>query len=172
MGGQPLISQSGDQVTIRPATTDDSPRLAVLCGQLWYSTTEDQVEQRLQQIQTDGQHCVYVAELPSEARPGAPAERAGGTVIGWIYVYLIRSLLDDPHAEIGGLIVDEGYRGQRVGERLLKHAEQWAGEHGCCAVSVHSNVIRKDAHRFYERLGYRVLKTQLALRHDLDRDHE
>jgi GNAT superfamily N-acetyltransferase len=54
----------------------------------------------------------------------------------------------------------------------LKQAEQWAGERGCCAVSVHSNVIRKDAHRFYERLGYRVVKTQLALRRDLARDHE
>jgi GNAT superfamily N-acetyltransferase len=60
--------------------------------------------------------------------------------------------------------VDEGYRGQRVGEQLLKKVEQWAGEHGCYAVSVHSNVIRKDAHRFYERLGYQVMKTQLVLR--------
>jgi len=127
----------------------------VLCGQLWYPTNVAKVGQRLQQIQTDGQHCVYVADLPD------------GTVVGWIYVYLIRSLLDDPHAEIGGLIVDEGYRGQKIGERLLKQAEQWAREHGCYAVSVHSNVIRKDAHRFYERLGYRVVKTQLALRRDL-----
>jgi len=147
-------------LSIRPAGTGDSPGLAALCGQLWYPTTVEQVEQRLEQLQTDEQHCVYVAEL------------ASGAVVGWIYVYLIRSLLDDPQAEIGGLIVDEGCRGQRIGERLLKQAEQWAGEHGCCAVSVRSNVIRKDAHRFYERLGYRVVKTQLALRHDLARDHE
>jgi GNAT superfamily N-acetyltransferase len=160
MGGQPVTSQPGDappgaQVTIRPASADDSPRLAVLCGQLWYPTSVEQVEQRLGGLQEDGQHCVYVAELPS------------GAVVGWIYVYLIRSLLDDPQTEIGGLIVDEGCRGQRIGERLLKQAERWAGEQGCCAVSVHSNVIRGDAHQFYGRLGYRVLKTQLALRRDL-----
>jgi GNAT superfamily N-acetyltransferase len=162
MGGQSLIPPSGDArpVAIRPASMDDAPRLAALCGQLWYPTTVERVEQRLRHLQPDEQHCVYVAELPDNV------------VVGWIYVYLIRSLLDDPQAEIGGLIVDEGCRGQRIGERLLKQAEQWAGERGCCAISVHSNVIRKDAHRFYERLGYRVVKTQFALRRDLARDHE
>jgi len=65
MGGRPLIPPAGDApsggpVTIRPATPADSPRLAVLCGQLWYPTNVAKVGQRLQQIQTDGQHCVYV----------------------------------------------------------------------------------------------------------------
>ena len=152
-----MIPKSDMALTIRPACAGDAPRLAVLCGQLWYPTTVEQVERRLEQLQTDEKHCVYVAELPQN----------GGTVVGWIYVYLIYSLLHDPHAEIGGLIVDEGCRGQGIGELLLKQAEQWAGEHGCCAVSVHSNVIRKDAHRFYERLGYQVLKTQLAFRRDV-----
>ncbi len=152
----PAAAALDDRVTIRPAGPADSPRLAELCGQLWYPTSVEQVEQRLEQIQTDEQRCVYVAEL------------SGGAVVGWVYVYLVPSLLHDPQAEIGGLIVSEGYRGQRIGERLLKEAERWSGEHGCRAVSVHSNVIRKDAHRFYERLGYRAVKTQLALRHDLE----
>ena len=143
------------QVTIRAARVDDSPRLADLSGQLWYPTPVEQVEQRLGELVEDGQRCVYVAEA------------AGGVVVGWVYVYLVRSLLHEPQAEIGGLIVDEGYRGQRIGEQLLKEAERWAGEQGCCTVSVHSNVIRKDAHRFYERLGYRAVKMQVALRHDL-----
>ena len=145
----------GAQVTIRPARGEDSLRLAELCGQLWYPTSVEQVEQRFEQIRKDALRCVYIAERPD------------GTVVGWIYVYVIHSLLDDPQAEIGGLIVDEGYRGQRIGEQLLREAERWAGEQGCCTVSVHSNVIRKDAHRFYERLGYRAVKTQLALRHEL-----
>ena len=157
MAGQPLIPPTCgfSQVRIRPAKADDSPRLAVLCTQLWYPSSVEQVEQRLEQIQKDAQHCVYAAELPD------------GTVAGWIYVYLDPSLLNDPQAEIGGLIVDEGYRGRRIGECLLSEAERWAGEHGCRTVSVRSNVVRKDAHRFYERLGYRVVKTQLALRRDL-----
>ena len=137
----------------------------MLCGQLWYPTSVAQVEQRLKQIQRDEQRCIYVAEL-ADASPRSGAEQ-GGTVVGWIYVYVTHSPLHDPQAEIGGLIVDEGYRGQRIGERLLRQAEQWAGEHGCCAVSVRSNAIRKDAHRFYERFGYKLIKTQLALRRAL-----
>jgi len=154
MAGQPLIAGADMALTIRPARAGDAPRLADLCGQLWYPTTVEQVEQRLAQIQAGDHRCVYVAEVD-------------GAVAGWIYVYAVHSLLDDPHAEVGGLIVDEACRGQRIGERLLRQAEQWAADRGCCAVSVRSNVIRTDAHRFYQRLGYRVVKSQLALRRDL-----
>lgn len=155
MGSQALSPSPETEATIRPAGPADTARLADLCGQLGYPTAAERVEERLAQIEANERRRVYVAEV-------------GGAVVGWVYVYLVPSLLHDPQAEIGGLIVSEGYRGQRIGERLLRQAEQWAGEHGCHAVSVHSNVIRKDAHRFYERLGYRAVKTQLALCHDLE----
>ena len=91
MGKQSLIPPTGDllQATIRPATAGDSPRLAVLCGQLWYPTSVAQVEQRLKQIQRDEQRCIYVAEL-ADASPRSGAEQ-GGTVVGWIYVYVTHS---------------------------------------------------------------------------------
>ena len=148
----PGEAHPGAQVTIRPVTAADYPRLAALCGQLWYPTTLEQIEQRLAQFRQDQDHCIFVADLDQSS------------VVGWVYVYLTPSLLHDPQAEIGGLVVDEAYRGQKIGEYLLRKAEQWAVDHGCWAVSVHSNVIRTDAHRFYERLGYQVIKTQLALR--------
>ena len=39
-------------------------------------------------------------------------------------------------------------------------AEEWAARHGCPRVRVRSNVIRERTHRFYERLGYRAVKSQ------------
>lgn len=154
MGSQALSPSPETEATIRPAGPADAARLADLCGQLGYPTAVEQVEERLAQIEADERRRVYVAEV-------------GGTVVGWVYVYAVDSLLDEVQAEVGGLIVDVGYRGRRIGERLLRQAELWAAGQGCKSVSVHSNVIRTEAHRFYRRLGYRVVKTQLALRKEV-----
>lgn len=138
-------------VTIRPATEQDAGRLAVLAGQLGYAVEVADVARRLGRLEPARGHTVYVAAL------------ADGTVVGWIHVRLHEDLLDEPLAEIGGLVVDEACRGRRIGEQLMAQAEQWARDHCCGGVYLRSNVIRHDAHRFYQRLGYRVIKTQLAL---------
>ena len=44
--------------------------------------------------------------------------------------------------------------------RLMEEAEQWARDKGCRSVRLRSNVVRAEAHAFYERLGYSVFKTQ------------
>jgi len=90
------------------------------------------------------------------------AELESGRVVGWIHAcasYLIES---DPRAEVGGLVVDEKCRGSGVGHLLIEHAEEWARAKGLEAVYLRSNVVRKEAHRFYERLGYKNIKTQHA----------
>jgi len=73
-------------------------------------------------------------------------------------------LLADLGAEIGGLVVEEGWRGSGIGRRLMQQAEQWAQEQGCWAMHVRSNILRERAHRFYERLGYQSIKTQRVFR--------
>ena len=51
-----------------------------------------------------------------------------------------------------------------IGKLLMERAEMWAREHGCKIVSLRSNVIRERAHAFYERLGYKHVKTQKSFR--------
>jgi GNAT superfamily N-acetyltransferase len=62
-----------------------------------------------------------------------------------------------------GLIVDKEYRGKGIGKQLLDGAARWATEHGYNKLRVRSNLIREDAHRFYEREGFRRVKTQVVL---------
>jgi GNAT superfamily N-acetyltransferase len=58
-----------------------------------------------------------------------------------------------------------GTRGQyRLSAALTAAAEKRAAASGCTTIRLRSNVIRGDAHRFYERLGYERLKTQYAFR--------
>jgi GNAT superfamily N-acetyltransferase len=86
--------------------------------------------------------------------------RADGRPIAWLHAFVARYLVDDPYAEIGGLVVAEGERGHGVGARLLGEVEAWARAQGFDRVGVHSNVLRADAHRFYERAGFVLEKRQ------------
>jgi GNAT superfamily N-acetyltransferase len=137
---------------IRPAQPRDHARIADLAGQLSYPSTPQQIERRLQDINNSVQAAVFVAELET------------GEIAGWIAVFVYRTVEADARAEVSGLVVDELFRSQRVGERLLARAEEWALEHGCQYIGLRSNVIRDRAHAFYERHGYAHVKTQKAFR--------
>jgi GNAT superfamily N-acetyltransferase len=137
-------------VRVRAARGHDAKRIAVLAGQLGYPSTTHQVRRRIERIRRRPDHCALVAET------------ADGEVVGWLHVFVSRLLESDPFAEIGGLVVDERHRGSGIGELLMRHAESWARTQGCPTVRLRSNIIRKDAHAFYTKLGYNVTKTQYA----------
>jgi GNAT superfamily N-acetyltransferase len=143
-------------IRVRPATPADVSGLAELCGQLSYPSRPDEVEQRLRGIEHNLEHAVFVAQ------------RANGNLAGWVHVFVMRTVEADPRAEIGGLVVDESCRSRGVGRLLMEKAEQWTREHSCRAVGLRSNVIRERAHAFYERLGYKLIKTQKAFRKTLE----
>lgn len=87
--------------------------------------------------------------------------------MGWVHVFLSRLLESDPEAEIGGLVVDQHHRGLGIGQRLVEEAERWARRQRCRSVRLRSNVIRTRAHAFYERLGFKVVKSQKVFRKSL-----
>lgn len=129
-------------------------RLAELAGQLGYPSTGAEIERRFVGLESSRDHKVFVAQ-------------ANGEVVGWIGVFVYRCLEADARAEISGLVVDERVRSQGIGLKLLARAEEWARELGCAAIGLRSNVIRERAHLFYERLGYKYVKTQKSFRRDL-----
>ena len=132
-------------MTIEIARSADAEALAALAGQLGYPSSAAQITGRLAGFDAD--HRVWVA-------------RSEGAVLGWIHAYVARYLVLEPFVEIGGLIVADGARGQGVGPRLIEEACTWARSLGCDRVGVHSNVVREDAHRFYEREGFELEKRQ------------
>ena len=144
-----------ERVRVRATRPADAEQLAILCGQLGYPASAEQVRSRLDRIQQDETNAVLVAE------------GADGQVLGWVQVYVRPLVVDDLNAELGGLVVDERNRSQGVGRQLMEEAEVWARAHGCEAVNVRSNVIRERAHHFYEAIGYRRIKTQVTLRKGL-----
>ena len=134
-------------VMIREVTADDAEALAPLTGELGYPATAEEIGRRLALLAESGGDAVLVAEVD-------------GAVCGWIHIAEVRSLENDPYAEIRGLVVTETLRGQGIGTRLVAAAEEWAVGHGMPRVRVRSNVNRGRTHSFYQRLGYRVTKEQ------------
>ncbi|HUU12152.1 MAG TPA: GNAT family N-acetyltransferase [Terriglobia bacterium] len=130
-------------IRIRPANPDDAERIAALATQLGYPSTPAQVASRLERLLRDDEHAIFVA-----------AQSA--LVVGWVHVFEKHLLESEPEAEIGGLVVDENHRRAGAGKLLMERAEEWARSRGLKSVYLRSNVIRKEAHAFYEKLGYHV----------------
>lgn len=137
--------------SVRPARAEDAARLTDLSVQLGYPVSQAEVRQRLvEQILPDAENALFVAET------------TGGEVIGWAHAYIRALITDPPNIELGGLVVDERYRSCGVGAKLVQRVENWARGRGIEAVFVRSNIKRERAHKFYQRIGYTVLKTSLT----------
>ena len=146
------MTGSTSRAQIRRAVAADAERIAILAGLLGYPSTAEDVLRQLPRLQASLEHAVFVAEAPD------------GLVVGWLHVHANHVVEFDPRAEVGGLVVDEKFRGSGMGRLLMQHAEQWAREKGYSEVVLRSNVIRTGAHKFYESLGYTVTKTQKHFR--------
>lgn len=140
---------------VRAAHKDDVEVIARLAGELGYPSTAAEVRERLEALTADPQHALLVA-----------VDR-NGAVVGWIQFSEERSVVGDPRAEITGLVVDAGFRGGGVGRALVEQGEAWARARGLATIGLRSNVIRERAHQFYQRLGYRVTKSQKVFRKSL-----
>jgi GNAT superfamily N-acetyltransferase len=141
---------------IRQARTDDLAALTELAAQLGYPSNQETVASRLEAVLS---YIVDNAVLVST--------REDGRVVGFVHASIRPLLIADRTAEICGLVVHDSARGKGHGKRLMKAAEQWAGEKNCAEVTLRSNAIRQEAHEFYKSLGYEVYKTSLAFKKKL-----
>lgn len=135
---------------IRRMTEADAAVVADLASQLGYPASAAAIVRRLRRIAAAPDHALFVAEA------------GDGAVVGWVHVHLSWLLAAEPVAEVWGLVVDGRHRGEGIGRRLLATAEAWAMAEGYGTLRLRSNAVRHGAHAFYERLGYRVVKTSLA----------
>lgn len=60
-----------------------------------------------------------------------------------------------PSAVIEGVCVAEHSQGQGIGKVMMQAAHDICRDAGCYKMTLSSNLRRKDAHRFYENLGFK-----------------
>lgn len=142
-------------ICIRNANAEDFLAVTELSRQLGYLVTEQEIKERLAYFGGDPEHGIFVAAS------------ATGEVIGWIHVSVCKLLVEPVQAQILGLVVHQDYRSKGIGSMLLWEVEKWALERRLDLIQVRSNIVRKDAHRFYHKIGFLTTKTVLFLNKSL-----
>lgn len=134
-------------MVIRQMAASDLPAVTALCEQLGYPTSLEELTQRFARLNgRRGEYMLVAAH--------------GDSVSGWIHVRRVDALESEPHAEVWGLVVDDQLRSRGVGRALLETAERWAAAQALPLVRIRSNVLREEAHAFYTRAGYSIVKRQ------------
>jgi GNAT superfamily N-acetyltransferase len=103
-------------------------------------------------IERDPNNGVYVAELD-------------GAVVGTFHLTFIRQISNRGRliAQVESVTVARSARSRGVGTAMMRWAIAEAERSGCLRVQLTTNVVRVDAHRFYERLGFETTHKGLKL---------
>jgi GNAT superfamily N-acetyltransferase len=138
-------------LTFRQATLDDLPAIVrMLADDFLGATREDPAEpldekyiKAFQEITASDTNELIVTELDS-------------AIIGTMQLTFIPGIsrLGSRRLLIEAVRVDGKLRGQGVGKKMILWAIERAKDAGCGAVQLTSDNARKDAHRFYQDLGF------------------
>ena len=135
------------EIQIEPITLRHAPAVQKLSQQLGYPLFLNEIENNIKEVILSDDHIALVAIVDEE-------------VAGWIHAFKAVFLESNPFIEIGGLVVDENYRGKGIGKKLVESIKQWCVEKQISILRVRSQVKRKEAHQFYMNNGFTEIKEQ------------
>ncbi|MET0532276.1 MAG: GNAT family N-acetyltransferase [Microvirga sp.] len=112
-------------------------------GDAWTLETKPAYEAAFQAIARSTENTLFVAV-------------DGNEVIGTFQLTFIPNLTGRGamRVKVESVKVKSARRSGGIGARMMAFAEDYARTNGATAMELTSNKTRKDAHRFYERLGF------------------
>jgi GNAT superfamily N-acetyltransferase len=136
----------------RQATREDLPEIVRMLADDFLGATRERYENPLpesyvkafDEIEADKNNELIIAERDGE-------------IVGTLQITFTPSISfqGSKRATIESVRVDQKYRGKGIGKELMKWAINRAREENCFAMQLTTNAERKDAHRFYEKLGFK-----------------
>lgn len=133
---------------IRNFRNTDVADLPKLFQQLGYPSDRSSIQRRLQHILENQNYHLIVALEKNE-------------IIGFAgFCKMFYFEKEGMYTRILALVVDENYRKQGIGSKIIHYIEKWSLAENCHALALNSGVEeeRLDAHKFYENWGF-VKKT-------------
>jgi ribosomal protein S18 acetylase RimI-like enzyme len=81
-------------------------------------------------------------------------------LVGFLWAYP-RTFIETPRICINAIIVDEKFRGNKIGEQLMGHLESLAISMGISEIDVATAAFKQNTIDWYQRLGYLPERVQL-----------
>lgn len=136
---------------IRTIQVKDAPQIRDLCHQvLGYNSTLEKVATQIDKFnQPDSGHFCFVYE-----------EDQTGHILGYVEAEAYESIYSDPGLNVLGLAVFPFAQGRGIGRQLMEQVEELAKSRHYTFIRLNSASHRKEAHVFYEHIGYEGNKTQ------------
>ena len=150
-------------LVFRLARRDDLPSIVRMLADDDLGSQRERYEEPLPEsyyaafdkIDSDSNHELIVAEL-------------NGGVIGTLHLMFLPSLSFQGglRAQVESVRVDKPYQGKGIGSDMMRWTIERAKERDAHIVQLTTHKSREDAHRFYERLGFKGshLGMKLSLR--------
>ena len=136
---------------IRTVQVKDAGQIRDLCHQsLGYDSTLEKVAAQIEKFNLpDSGHFCFVYE-----------EEQTGNILGYVEAEVYESLYSDAGLNILGLAVFPSAQGRGIGRQLMERVEELAKSKHYAFIRLNSGSHRKEAHIFYEHIGYEGNKTQ------------
>ena len=139
---------------IRELTEKDLPSLLELYVQLAESNKDTDPEQA---------KSVWINEIKGNKNIKYFGAVENGKVVSTCYCVIIPNLthFSQPVCFVENVVTDKDFRKQGLGKKVINKAVETAKANGCYKVILMSGIARKEAHQFYESLGF-VSETKKA----------
>jgi GNAT superfamily N-acetyltransferase len=141
-----------EDLVFRLAKREDVPVIVCMLADDDLGSQREKVENPLpesyysafEKIDADPNHELIVAEL-------------NGDVVGTLHLIFLPSISFQGglRAQIESVRVDTKCRSQGIGREMMNWTVERARSRGAHIIQLTTHLTRKDAHRFYERLGFK-----------------
>jgi ribosomal protein S18 acetylase RimI-like enzyme len=141
-----------EELLIRRAAPEDLPAIVRMLADDELGSQRERSEEPLpqsyyeafEQINNDPHHELVVAE-------------SGGRVIGTLHLIFLPSISHQGglRAQVESVRVAKECRNLGIGRKMMEWTIERARKRGARFIQLTSHLSRKDAHRFYERLGFK-----------------
>ena len=134
---------------IRIAKEEDLPEILALYSQPDMNDgqvlTADEAKIVYDKIKSYPDYCVYVAEKD-------------GKILGTFALAVMDNLshMGNKFGVIESVAVSQPFQGQGVGRQMMMSAIEMCKEKSCYKVCLSTNLKRRNAHKFYESLGFKI----------------
>ncbi len=137
---------------IRCASARDLPEIVRMLADDFLGATRERYENPLpksyvkafEEIEADKHNDLIVAEM-------------NGEIVGTLQLTFTASISfqGGKRATVESVRVEDKFRGQGIGREMMLWAIERARQENCIFLQLTTNATRKDAHRFYEKLGFK-----------------